>query len=336
MAKVAVIGAGSWGTALAMVLAANGHRVGLWGHDPVHVERIRQSGVNAVYLPGIELPKGIEPEAGLREVVSGADLVLVAVPSHAFADQLHALVPCLDAAGGGSTALLWATKGLDLQANDLLDEVAARILGKRAQLAVMSGPSFAGEVARGLPTAVSVAAIDQGFAESVAAFFHTPTFRVYTTDDVTGVQVGGAVKNVLAIAAGVVDGLGFGANAQAALVTRGLAELTRLGVALGGRRETFAGLAGIGDLMLTCTDNQSRNRRFGLALAAGNGLDEAKTAIGQVVEGVGACKAVRGLAGRYSVEMPICEHVYLLLFEGLTPSEAVTSLLSREPRSEQD
>ena len=258
-----------------------------------------------------------------------ADDVLVVVPSHAFSRTCAEIARVRP----GLNALSWATKGFDPESHDLLSNVAARYLPD-CDLAVVSGPTFAGEVARGLPTAITVASNNSMHAERVAAYLHGENFRAYTSDDLVGVQVGGASKNVMAIAAGISDGLGFGANARAALITRGLHEITRLGIALGGRPETFMGLAGLGDLALTCTDDQSRNRRMGLALAKGLDIDAARQEIGQEVEGISTAREVRVKAQALGVEMPITEQTYRVLYQGLGPREAVYNLLSRQAKSE--
>lgn len=328
--SISILGAGSWGTALAILLARNGARVKLWGHEPDHMRRLQAEGRNDEFLPGVAFPPGLEPEVALSETVDGAAQVLVVVPSHAFRELLTQLQPLLPPDQG----LIWATKGLELQSGKLLSEVAAEVLGPARSLAVISGPTFAGEVARGLPTAATVAANDAGFATRVAALLHSDSFRAYTSEDMVGVQLGGAAKNVLAIAAGIADGLGFGANARAALITRGLAEILRLGLCLGGQQETFMGLAGVGDLVLTCTDNQSRNRRFGLALAAGQGQDQARAQIGQVVEGAQTARVVVRMAREQGVEMPITEQVYRVLEEQLDPREAVQTLFGRAQKPE--
>jgi glycerol-3-phosphate dehydrogenase (NAD(P)+) len=328
-AHVAVLGAGSWGTALAIRLARNGCLVHLWGHEPAEVEALRRDGENRQYLPGIPLPAGLQASNDLRSCLIEADEVLIVVPSHAFAAvcrNIATLRPQLK-------TLSWATKGFDPASQDLLSAVARETL-PGCDLAVISGPTFAGEVARDLPTAVTVAANNPMHAERVANYLHGEQFRAYTSDDLIGVQVGGASKNVMAIAAGISDGLGFGANARAALITRGLHEITRLGLALGGKPETFMGLAGLGDLALTCTDNQSRNRRMGLALAAGQDIAGARAEIGQEVEGVGTAREVRAKALALGIEMPITEQTYRVLYEGLDPHTAVHNLLSRQARSE--
>jgi glycerol-3-phosphate dehydrogenase (NAD(P)+) len=331
MERIAVIGAGSWGTALAVLLAGNGHQIRLWSHDPEQVAALVRDGENRGFLPGIPLPEGIAPTDSLAQALSDASAVLIAVPSQFFDAVVAALTPFLPAGLG----LIWATKGFDPGSGRLLHEVVRAHAGER-DLAVLSGPSFAGEVARGLPTAVTLAASSMAFAERCAALVRSERFRAYTQDDLIGVQVGGAAKNVLAIATGIADGLGFGANTRAALITRGLAELIRLGRALGARQETFMGLAGLGDLVLTCTDDQSRNRRLGLALARGDTAAAAMAAIGQEVEGVVTARAVYQIARRHQIEMPICEQVHAVLYDEQTPTAATQRLLERAGKSELD
>lgn len=328
-AKIAVLGAGSWGTALAIRLARNGCQVALWGHAPDEVKALQQDKENRQYLPGVALPDGLTASNHLAECVSDADEVLVVVPSHAFASACAMVAQ----ARPGLETLSWATKGFDPGSQELLSTVANRTLPD-CHLAVISGPTFAGEVARGLPTAITVAADDPDHAERIAGYLHGEHFRAYTSADLVGVQVGGACKNIMAIAAGISDGLGFGANARAALITRGLHEIMQLGLALGGKPETFMGLAGLGDLALTCTDDQSRNRRLGLALADGSDVAAARSAIGQEVEGVATAREVRAKARRLGVEMPITEQTYRVLYEGLSPEAAVRNLLSREAKPE--
>jgi glycerol-3-phosphate dehydrogenase (NAD(P)+) len=268
-ARIALLGPGSWGTALGLQLCRNGHSVRLWGHETAQIEAIRRDGENRHFLPGHPLPAGMQPTDSLDEALNGATDCLVVVPSQAFRSVARQLAERLPSGFG----VAWATKGLDVASGQLLHTVALDELGERP-LAVVSGPSFAGEVARGLPTAVTVASNQSGFATHVATLLHGSTFRAYTSPDMVGVEICGGAKNVLAIATGIADGLGFGANTRAALITRGLAELIRIGTALGGRPETFTGLAGLGDLVLTCTDDQSRNRRLGLALAHGQTVDD--------------------------------------------------------------
>ena len=327
---VAVLGAGSWGTALAVLLAGNGQPTRLWARDPAQVELMVRSRRNPRYLSDIPLPEELRPTADLEAAVADAAVVLVVVPASGFRAVLAELGPHLRP----EARLAWASKGLETGSGRLLHEVALEVLGPARALAAVSGPTFAREVALGLPTAITVASADAGFAADLAARLHNPRFRAYTSDDLIGVELGGAVKNVLAIAAGIADGLGFGANTRAALVTRGLAELMRLGVALGGQRDTFMGLVGLGDLVLTCTDDQSRNRRIGLALARGQSLAEACATVQQVAEGVNAAREAWRLAQRHGVDMPITEQVCQVLYHGLSPREAVHTLLLREQKPE--
>jgi glycerol-3-phosphate dehydrogenase (NAD(P)+) len=326
---IAVLGAGSWGTALAILLSKNGHRVRLWGHIKEEIERLSLTRENQYYLPGVRFPNTLEPFADLASALHNASEVLIVVPSHAFCSVVQRIQPFLDHVPG----ITWATKGLEPGSQRLLSDVATEQLPDH-ELAVISGPTFASEVARCLPTAITVAATTQEYAEHMANLLHAPWFRAYTCDDLKGVQIGGASKNVLAIAAGIADGLGFGANTRAALITRGLTEIMRLGLKLGGKTETFMGLAGLGDLLLTCTDDQSRNRRMGLALAEGLTLDAARARIGQEVEGVHAAQEFHVLAQRYQVEMPISEQVYQVLYQGQEPKAAVHLLLERRQKAE--
>jgi glycerol-3-phosphate dehydrogenase (NAD(P)+) len=301
----------------------------LWGHDPGEVDALCRDRENRQYLPGVPLPANLRASNDLSASIRNADEVLLVVPSHAFAQTCQAVAverPQLK-------TLSWATKGFDPNSQELLSTVAGSTLPD-CNLAVISGPTFAREVARGLPTAVTVAADNPMHADRVAGYLHGEQFRAYTSDDLIGVQVGGACKNVMAIAAGISDGLGFGANARAALITRGLHEITLLGLALEGKAETFMGLAGLGDLALTCTDDQSRNRRMGLALAAGKDIAAARTEIGQEVEGVATAREVRAKALTLGVDMPITEQTYRVLYEGLDPTTAVQNLLSRQARAE--
>lgn len=329
-APIAVLGAGSWGTALAILLARNGHTVRLWGNEPDVMARMARERRNTRYLPDAPLPAGLAVHDDLVAALADRADVLVAVPSHAFRSVLTAIAPRL----ATGTPVAWATKGLEMSSGKLLHEVAGEILPAGTPQAVISGPTFAREVAAGLPTAATVAGSDAAAAEHFAALLHGTTFRAYTSTDRIGVELGGALKNVLAIAAGISDGLGFGANSRAALITRGLAEMMRLGAALGGHRETFEGLAGVGDLVLTCTDDQSRNRRMGLALGRGQSREAAHQAIDQVVEGVDTAREIHKLGRRHGVELPISEQVYRVLYEGVAPKEAVHALLAREPKPE--
>jgi len=331
MERIAVIGAGSWGTALAVLMARNGNGIQLWSHDPDQVSALARDGENRTFLPGVRLPNAIRPTASLEHALDQATGVLIAVPSQFFASVLSALAPALDTDLG----ILWATKGFDPETGHLLHEVVTECTGPR-ELGVLSGPSFAAEVAQGLPTAVTLAASSMDFAEQCASWVRSERFRAYTHDDLIGVQVAGAAKNVLAIATGIADGLGFGANTRAALITRGLAELIRLGTVLGARSETFMGLAGLGDLVLTCTDDQSRNRRLGLALARGVTAEAALATIGQEVEGVVTARAIHRIAREHQIEMPICEQVHAVLYQGQSPEASTRQLLERASKSELD
>ncbi|MGD9389930.1 MAG: NAD(P)H-dependent glycerol-3-phosphate dehydrogenase [Thioalkalispiraceae bacterium] len=328
--NICVLGAGSWGTALAMLLADNGYPVSLWAHHADHADKMAAQRTNERYLPGIAFPDNLAVSADLQQVVSQSDTILIVVPSHAFRATLVAIKPLL----GAQHRVVWGTKGLEPDSQKLLHQQAREELGEQISLAVVSGPTFAKEVALKQPGAVTVASRDQQFANDVAMALHNDHFRAYTSDDVVGVEIGGAAKNVMAIAAGVADGLGFGANTRAALIARGLAEISRLGVALGGQQETFIGLTGLGDLVLTCTDNQSRNRRFGLAMGKGENREQAVADIGQVVEGINTAKEIYGLAQQHQVDMPITEQVYKVLYENLPPKQAVHNLFNREPKPE--
>jgi len=329
-APVAVLGAGSWGTALAMLIARNGRETYLWGQDAARMANMAHERENVRYLPGIPFPPQLHIREDLGELLSASSRFLVAVPSHAFRSLMKHLQPGITE---GST-LAWATKGLEPGSGKLLGQVAVEELGEAVSRAVVSGPTFAKEVANNLPTALTVAADRQEVADEVADWLHSDRVRVYTSDDLNGVQLGGAIKNVLAVAAGISDGLGFGANARAALITRGLAELTRLGVAMGGKAETFMGLTGAGDLILTCTDDQSRNRRVGIGLGQGRSLGEILGALGQEAEGVATSRELYQLARSLDVDMPITEQVYRVIHENLSPQEAVEALLSRDSKPE--
>ena len=323
---IAVLGAGSWGTALAIQFARSGKATRLWGRDPQQLADMVHERANRRYLPQARFPESLSVGADLAATLSGALDVLVVVPSGAFRAVLEQIRPLL----APQMRLAWATKGFEEQTGLLPQQVAREVLGTGRSFAVLSGPTFATEVGAGLPTAMTVASADAAFAAALAQDLSSPNFRAYTSTDIVGVEVGGAVKNVLALAAGLSDGLGFGANSRIALITRGLTEMVRLGVALGAKRETFMGLAGLGDLVLSCTDDQSRNRRFGLLLAQGRNIEQARAEIGQVVEGVRAARAVRAVAQREHVDMPLCEGVYGVLYEGL-PADEVVRTLMREP-----
>jgi glycerol-3-phosphate dehydrogenase (NAD(P)+) len=328
--SIAVLGAGSWGTALAIQFARVGCLTRLWGRDPAHMAALARDRRNARYLPDAPFPDTLEVTADLGAALRGTRDILIAVPSQAFRAVLNALKPLL--APGQRVA--WATKGFELASGKLPHQIAREVLGEQVPTAVLSGPTFAREVGAGLPTAMTIASTDAAFAAELAQGLSGLNFRAYTSSDIMGVEVGGAVKNVLAIGAGISDGVGFGANTRIALICRGLAEMTRLGVALGAQRETFMGLAGLGDLVVTATDDQSRNRRFGLALARGKTAKQAMAEIGQVVEGAQAARAVFAVAQRLGVEMPISEAIYRIVHEGLPIKTAVDALMSREVRAE--
>jgi glycerol-3-phosphate dehydrogenase (NAD(P)+) len=285
---------------------------------------------NSVFLPNIELPEAVQINADLDEVIAQHRDILICVPSHVFRSVLEGIRPNLI----HGARIAWATKGFEVSSGKLPHQIAHETLGIEVPLAVVSGPTFATEVGLGLPTAMTVAASNPDYADELAWRFSDDNFRAYTSADMVGVEVGGAVKNVLAIATGLSDGLGFGANTRVALITRGLAEMTRLGMALGASRDTFMGLSGMGDLVLTCTDDQSRNRRMGLALAAGKSVDETSAEIGQVVEGVKAAAAVHKVSQDLEVEMPICHQVYRMLYDGITVKQAIHALMQREVKSE--
>jgi len=323
--RMAVLGSGSWGTALAIQFARAGRDTIMWGIETHEIASMAKTRRNKTYLPNAPFPDRLEVTTELDAALAGAEDVLVVVPSHAFRETLQRLA-------GASTQiqhLAWATKGFETDTGLLPHQVAEQVLGTSIPTAVLSGPTFAAEVGIGLPSAMVIASADAAFALRLAETITTDNFRAYTSTDITGVEVGGATKNVLAIGAGISDGLGFGANTRIALITRGLVEMTRLGVALGAKKDTFMGLSGMGDLVLTCTDDQSRNRRFGLALGKGANIDQARQAIGQVVEGYYAAVAVHRVATRLQVSMPIVEEIYRVVYESASPQEAVIALMRR-------
>lgn len=331
VANVSVFGAGSYGTALAFCLSRNSHPTYLWGRNAADMQAMQLSRSNDKYLDGFVFPESLHPTADLTLAVEKSEFLLVVVPSHAFADMLQALAPLIQP----HHKLIWASKGLEPNTGRFLHEVVNDVLGSAVPKAVLSGPTFAKEMAAGLPTAITLSSTNEALATRFSQMLHNPkSFRVYLNDDLMGVQLGGAVKNVIAIGAGLADGLGFGANARTALITRGLAEMTRLGVSLGASSESFMGMAGLGDLVLTCTDNQSRNRRFGLALGQGLSVEQAINSIGQVVEGYRNTDEVHILASRQKVEMPICEQIYQVLYHNKPAKEAAVDLLSRQQTSE--
>ncbi|MFZ7136297.1 NAD(P)H-dependent glycerol-3-phosphate dehydrogenase [Avibacterium avium] len=328
---ITVIGAGSYGTALAISFSRNGSPTYLWGHDPAHMQRLDEERCNQAFLPNIPFPSALEIESDLASAVQKSRDLLIVVPSHVFGEVLQKIRPHLQP----HHRIVWATKGLERDTGRLLQQVVEEKLGTQYPLAVLSGPTFAKELAAGLPTAIALASHDQAFAEEFQARIHcSKHFRVYINQDMIGVQLGGAIKNVIAIGAGMSDGMGFGANARTALITRGLAEISRLGEALGANPSTFMGMSGLGDLVLTCTDNQSRNRRFGLMLGQGKNAEEALAEIGQVVEGFYNTKEAYLLAQRHGVEMPITEQIYQVLFCGKNAQDVALSLLGRERKGE--
>ncbi|MGV3345782.1 NAD(P)H-dependent glycerol-3-phosphate dehydrogenase [Enterobacteriaceae bacterium LUAb1] len=330
-ASMTVIGAGSYGTALAITLARNGHPVVLWGHNTGHMARLEADRCNATFLPEVAFPETLRLETDLAKAVKASRNILIVVPSHVFGEVLTHLKPHLNT----DSRIVWATKGLEKETGRLLQDVAREILGEHIPLAVISGPTFAKELAAGLPTAIALAATKADFADDLQQLLHCgKSFRVYGNPDFIGVQLGGAVKNVIAIGAGISDGIGFGANARTALITRGLAEMSRLGSALGAEPATFMGMAGLGDLVLTCTDNQSRNRRFGMMLGQGQNVESAQATIGQVVEGYRNTREVRAMAARAGVEMPITEQIYQVLYCSKSAYEAALSLLGRTRKDE--
>lgn len=321
---IAVLGAGSWGTALALYLARRGQTVHLWSILETEISDMLRDGSNERYLPGHKLPDTLHPMANLREATSNVEDVLIVVPSIGLRKTLSLLKPLISS----RTRLICASKGLDNNTGQLSNEIVSDVLGEANPFAVLSGPSFAKEVAAGLPTAVVIASKDNMVSAELMQRFSSPIFHVYPSHDIIGVEVGGVVKNVIAIGAGIIDGLKLGKNAQSALITCGLAEITRLGVALGGHAETFVGLAGLGDLILTCSDNQSRNRRLGLAIGEGKSIGEAEREIGQVVEGKRNAELVMILAKKHQVSMPICHFVNQILQDKLSAIVAVNEMLS--------
>ncbi|WDM67621.1 NAD(P)H-dependent glycerol-3-phosphate dehydrogenase [Xanthomonas cucurbitae] len=328
--KIAVLGAGSWGTALAALLARHGHSTVLWGRDAAMVDAIDRRHENARYLPGIALPDTLRATTDLQSAIADASWILVVVPSHAFTETIRLIAPLRPANAG----VAWATKGFEPGSGRFLHEVARDLLGPAVPLAVVTGPSFAKEVTLGLPTAITVHGDDAEFAQVVADAMHGPTFRAYTGDDMVGAELGGAMKNVLAVATGVADGMQLGLNARAGLITRGLNEMLRLAAVIGARPETLMGLAGLGDLVLTCTGDLSRNRRLGLALGRGQSLNDAIREIGQVVESVQTADEVMRQAEQHGIELPISSAVRAVLHGEITPEAGLKGLLARERKPE--
>lgn len=327
---VTVLGAGSWGTALAIQLSRKGHDVTLWGHSPDHLKSVRDDHENRKYLPGIQIPESLSLNQDIISAVGRTEIVVVAVPSHAFRTTLQKIQNTIP----DQATVVWATKGVERGSHKLLHQVIEEELGSDRIKALLSGPTFAREVAKGLPTAVTVAADTIENAQPIAELFHSEIFRCYTSNDIPGIEIGGATKNVLAIAAGIADGLGFGANTRAALITRGLHELMKLGTAHGGKTETFMGLGGLGDLVLTCTDDQSRNRRFGLAIGKGETAESTLKMIGQTVEGFDASRDINQIAETSGIEMPIIRQVAEVLHNHKEPKAAVRDLLQRDLKTE--
>ena len=325
MSHIAILGAGSWGTAVAIHLSHNGHNVCLWSYDSEHIKLMQLSRINERYLPQTSFPPNLILSDNLEQCVNQARYVIIAVPSHAFSSVLHQMPK-------PKYGLAWLTKGVDPDTNQLLSNIVANKWGTNFNIAMISGPSFAKEVAKQLPTALVVASNNQSYAKELRDIIHKNNMRVYLSDDLIGVQCCGAIKNILAIACGISDGLGYGANAQAALITRGLNEMRRFGLHFGSHSHTFIGLAGVGDLVLTCTDNQSRNRRFGMQLGQGVDPKVAQQHIGQVVEGVYNAAQVHQIAEENKLNMPICKSIYNILTGNISSSKAVDNLLKRPPR----
>jgi glycerol-3-phosphate dehydrogenase (NAD(P)+) len=332
--NITIIGAGAWGTALAISLASN-HRVTLWARDAGQIETMRASRFNQHYLPGILLPANIELSSEFSGALAVAELVIIAVPTAALRSTLNQLVQLRTRPEiGMDFGVVWLCKGFEAETAKLPHQVVAEVLPEGSRYGVLSGPSFALEVARGNPTALTLASANEEFARSTAQALHHAYLRIYASTDMVGVEVGGAVKNVMAIAAGICDGMGLGLNARAALMTRGLAEITRLGLKLGGRSETLSGLSGLGDLILTCTGDLSRNRQVGLMLVQHHELEEILRRLGHVAEGVYTVREVHRLAKRLGVVMPICEAVYRILYENIPVAEMIGQLLNRAPNLE--
>lgn len=328
---IAILGAGSWGTALATVAAYNTKgKVYIWGRNINVINEINIQHRNNYYLPNIILPSNIVGCSDLKEILINSKNLLLAIPSHAFQDTIQAIKPYITK----QHRIVFATKGLDSITGNFLHNTILSTLGQQQIFAVLSGPSFAAEVAQRLPTAITIASNEKNFTNDLIQYLHTDFFRVYTSSDYIGVQLGGIIKNIIAVAAGIADGLGFGANARAALITRGLAEMMRLGQALKAKTETLAGLSGVGDLILTCTDNQSRNKRFGLALTKGLSLDQAQKEIGHVVEAINNIKHVIALAKKYQVHLPITQCIEDILQNKITPLDAFQILMLRKPIQE--
>lgn len=331
--NIGVAGAGAWGTALAMHLAKLHKELHWWGRDKSKLANIISSRENKYYLPGIALPENIVPCPEFSNLVGQANFLVVAIPSTAMREFLRLTK---EHASKNLRGIVWATKGLEQGTGKFFHQVAAEELPDHIHIAVLSGPSFAQEVGQGMPTAVTIASENRQYAQEAASLFHSPLFRTYTSTDVCGVEIGGTFKNILAIASGIIDGLQFGANSRAALITRGVAEMIRFGRLLDVKTETLVGLSGIGDIILSCTDNMSRNRRLGLGLGLGKELSAVEKEIGQVLEGMYATKVVHDLSNQLNIELPISEQVYQVLYKNKPPREAVENLLSRASKDEAD
>ena len=329
MSKVCVIGDGGWGTALALVLHQNGHSVNIWGPFKDYIEEVKKSNENNTFLPGVQLPKDLTWTNDKREAVQDTELAIIAIPTKYYTtvvESFKGLIP-------ESCLVVSVAKGFNPDTNERMTQVAERVLGIKS-VAALSGPSHAEEVARGIPTAVTVACSNKDHAHKLQTLLSNPKFRVYTSDDVAGTELGGALKNIIAIAVGISDGLGFGDNTRAALITRGLAEMSRLGTALGAQPETFTGLSGMGDLIVTCTSHLSRNRSTGEKIGRGESIDNIMGKTKQAVEGVWNCATARTIAHKLKIEMPITEEIYAVIHQGKSPNDAVTSLLQRDVKSE--
>ncbi len=329
MGRATVIGAGSWGTALAKVLGDKGHEIRMWSYEAAVAEQIRNERENRDYLPGVKLPDSVEVFVEHRDALEGAEVIIAVVPSHAFREVMTAAA----AHSPRGAIVLSATKGIEVESLSRPSQILAELLPDHPP-AVLSGPTFAREVGEGDPTAIVAASQDPAVAREVQAFFNTDRFRVYTNEDILGVELAAALKNVVALAAGIAAGLGYRSNSRAALITRGLAEMIRLGVAMGARASTFAGLAGLGDLVLTCTSELSRNRTVGVRLGQGESLEAILAGMKMVAEGVRTAKAARSLAQTYEVEMPIVDEVHHILFEGKPAKRATADLMLRSPKPE--
>lgn len=330
MKPITILGAGSWGTALALYLARRGQIVRLWSVDKSEIDALHADRANHRFMPGFDFPDEIHPTHDLAEAVKDVDDVIVVVPSVGFRHTLSKLKPLI----APHTRIICAAKGLDTETGQLLSDVALEVMGKERPFAVLSGPSFAREVAAGLPCAVVIASENKAMLSDLNQRFNSSIFRIYTSTDIIGVEVGGVAKNVIAIATGISDGMELGSNARSALITRGLAEIIRLATALGGKIETLVGLSGLGDLILTCSDDQSRNRRLGLAIGRGKDIQDAEREIGQVVEGKRNAELISRLAQHHGIEMPVCETVWLILQGKLSAKDAIDRLLARNSKSE--